>query len=76
MDIKIGITHSPRELIVDSAQDVAAVREAVAKALQNDTSVLELADRRGRHFVIPAAKIAYVEIGEADARRVGFAAGD
>ena len=76
MDIKIGITQSPRELVVDSAQDVGEIQEAVAKALKDEGSVLELADRRGRRFLVASAKIAYVEIGEGDARRVGFAAGD
>lgn len=76
MDIKIGITQSPRELVIDSAQDVDEVQKAVAKALKDDASVLELADRRGRQFLVPSGKIAYVEIGEGDVRRVGFAAGD
>lgn len=76
MDIKIGITQSPRELVIDSAQDVGEVQEIVAKALKDDSSVLQLVDRRGRQFLVPAAKVAYVEIGEADARRVGFTAGD
>lgn len=76
MDIKIGITQSPRELVIDSAQEAGKVQETVAKALKDDASVLELTDRRGRQFLVPSTKIAYVEIGEADARRVGFAAGD
>ncbi|MFV0535067.1 MAG: DUF3107 domain-containing protein [Cumulibacter sp.] len=76
MDIKIGITQSPRELVIDSAQEVDAVKQAVAEALANQDGVLELADRRGRAYIVPSAKVAYVEIGEADGRRVGFAAGD
>lgn len=76
MDIKIGITQSPRELVVDSSQNADDVREVVANALQDDAGVLALSDRRGRQFLVPTAKIAYVEIGEADSRRVGFTAGD
>ncbi len=34
-----------------------------------------LTDERGRRFLVNAAKIAYVEIGAADARRVGFGIG-
>ena len=34
-----------------------------------------LSDERGRRFLIHTAKIAYVEIGVADARRVGFGMG-
>lgn len=76
MDIKIGITQSPRELVIDSAQEVGKVQETVAKALKDEASVLELTDRRGRQFLVPSTKIAYVEIGEGSERRVGFAAGD
>lgn len=75
VDIKIGILHSPRELLIDSSQGVDEVRKTVANALKDDDSVLELTDRRGRQFLVPAAKVAYVEIAESDARRVGFTAG-
>jgi hypothetical protein len=35
--------------------------------------VLELIDERGRKVLVQTAKVAYVEIGVADVRRVGFA---
>ena len=31
-----------------------------------------LADARGRQVLVPADKLAYVEIGESEARKVGF----
>jgi hypothetical protein len=37
--------------------------------------VLSLTDERGRRFLINTAKIAYVEIGVAESRRVGFGIG-
>lgn len=37
--------------------------------------MLSLTDERGRRFLVSVAKIAYVEIGAADARRVGFGIG-
>jgi hypothetical protein len=37
--------------------------------------VLGLTDDKGRRFLVNATKIAYVEIGVADARRVGFGIG-
>jgi hypothetical protein len=37
--------------------------------------VLELTDERGRRMLVQTAKIAYVEIGVADVRRVGFGGG-
>ena len=37
--------------------------------------MLALTDEKGRRFLVQAAKIAYVEIGAADIRRVGFGVG-
>ena len=76
MEVKIGITDSPRELIFTSAQTPSEVEALVAAALGNkDSDVLGLTDDKGRRFLVHAAKIAYVEIGVADARRVGFGIG-
>ena len=38
------------------------------------SGVLELEDNKGRHYLIPAAALAYVEMGVEDKRRVGFIA--
>jgi hypothetical protein len=75
VEVKIGITDSPRELVFTSAQTPGEVEELVTKALSADSDVLGLTDDKGRRFVVHAAKIAYVEIGVADARRVGFGIG-
>ena len=37
---------------------------------------LALTDEKGRRFLVQTAKIAYVEIGAADVRRVGFGVGE
>jgi hypothetical protein len=75
VEVKIGITDSPRELVFTSAQTPSEVEELVTSALGADSDVLSLTDDKGRRFVIHADKIAYVEIGVADARRVGFGIG-
>ncbi|MCV7101281.1 DUF3107 domain-containing protein [Mycobacterium palustre] len=75
MEVKIGITDSPRELVLASAQTPAEVEELVTSALREGSDLLSLSDERGRRFLIQTAKIAYVEIGAADARRVGFGIG-
>jgi hypothetical protein len=76
VEVKIGITDSPRELIFTSPQTPSEVEALVAAALGNkDSDVLGLTDDKGRRFLVHAAKIAYVEIGVADARRVGFGIG-
>src|ERR1700744_2629525 len=75
VEVKIGITDSPRELAFSSAQTPGEVEELVNAALGAGSNVLSLTDEKGRRFVVNAAKIAYVEIGVADSRRVGFGTG-
>ncbi|MGF2943693.1 DUF3107 domain-containing protein [Mycobacterium sp. Lab-001] len=75
MEVKIGITDSPRELVFSSGQTPEEVEELVAAALREGSGLLALSDEKGRRFLIHTANIAYVEIGAADARRVGFGIG-
>jgi hypothetical protein len=74
VEVKIGVQHSHRELTLESTQTPAEVADAVAKALGDADGVLTLVDEKGRQVIIPAAKLAYVEIAEATQRRVGFTA--
>jgi hypothetical protein len=71
VEVKIGVTDSPRELSFNSAQTPSEVEKAITDALDQD-SVLALTDEKGRRFLVQTSKIAYVEIGAADVRRVGF----
>ncbi|MVA76153.1 DUF3107 family protein [Auraticoccus sp. F435] len=73
MDIKVGIQHIGREVSVESPSDADTVQAELEKALADD-GLLSLSDTRGRRVLIPAAKIAYLEIGEESTRRVGFGA--
>lgn len=75
MEVKIGVAESPRELVVSSAQTPDEVEALVNDALKNPTGLLSLVDDKGRRFVLPSARVSYVEIGPADSRRVGFAVG-
>lgn len=75
MEVKIGITDSPRELVFNSAQTPQEVEELISDALGKDSGVLGLTDEKGRRFLVQSARIAYVEIGAADGRRVGFGVG-
>jgi hypothetical protein len=75
VEVKIGITDSPRELVFSSAQTPGEVEELVSAALREGSGLLSLSDEKGRRFLIHSTKIAYVEIGVADARRVGFGIG-
>lgn len=72
MEVKIGVADSPRELVVSSADSPDQVQAQVTEALRNGKGVLTLVDEKGRRYVVPATRIAYVEIGPGDSRRVGF----
>ncbi|MGW0467061.1 DUF3107 domain-containing protein [Streptomyces sp. NPDC003027] len=74
MEVKIGVQHAPREIVLESGQSAEEVERAVADALAGKAQLLSLADEKGRRVLIPAEKIAYVEIGEPAVRRVGFGA--
>jgi hypothetical protein len=75
VEVKIGVTDSPRELVLSSAQTPVEVEKLVTEALGKDTGVLALTDEKGRRYLIQNTRIAYVEIGAADSRRVGFGIG-
>ena len=75
MEVKIGVLHTPREIVLESTQTPAEVEDLVAAALKSVDGQLVLTDDRGRKVIVPANLIAYVEIAQADVRRVGFVAG-
>ena len=75
MEVKIGVQFANRELSVESNQTPDDIAKAVAEALRADLGVLTLVDEKGRRVLVPADKLAYVEIAESESRRVGFGAG-
>ncbi|MFG3283078.1 DUF3107 domain-containing protein [Streptomyces sp. NPDC048111] len=74
MEVKIGVQHAPREIVLESGQSAEEVESAVSDALAGKAQLLSLTDDKGRRILVPADKIAYVEIGEPAVRRVGFGA--
>ncbi len=72
MEVKIGVQHAPRELVVEVDQTVEEVEKTVTKALSGDAGLLSLTDSKARRIVVAADKIAYVEIGGGVAGHVGF----
>ncbi|HEU5429900.1 DUF3107 domain-containing protein [Actinocrinis sp.] len=74
MEIKIGVQHAARELSLESELSAEEVEKAVSAALTGKTGLLVLNDDKGRKVIVPADRLAYVEIGEPAARRVGFGA--
>lgn len=76
MDVRIGVTYSPKELDIELAADVDRddLKRRIEEALADDDGVLWLQDTHGREFAVPTSKVAYVEIGSPDhERRIGFA---
>jgi hypothetical protein len=76
MDVRVGVTQAPKEIHLELADDAeqATIVASVEKALADSSGVLWLTDRKGRRVGVPAAKVAYIEIGSpSEDRRVGFA---
>lgn len=72
LDVRIGVTDIARELVVSSSATPDAIEKLVEAAFKDPKSTLSLVDEKGKRVLIPASKIAYVEIAPADSRRVGF----
>jgi len=71
MEVKIGVQHAPREVVLETNETVDEVEKQVTEAVSsNGTLVID--DVRGRKILVPADKIAYVEIGGGVAGQVGF----
>ncbi|UIP59054.1 DUF3107 domain-containing protein [Agromyces marinus] len=72
MDLRIGIQNSPREIAFETSHTAAEVEQAVSAAVSGQSPVLRLADAKGTVYVVPAAALAYVEIGTEESRKIGF----
>jgi Protein of unknown function (DUF3107) len=73
MEVKIGIQSVPRELVVETDTTPDEVERNLTAALENgEHSIFALSVAKGGKVLVPADKIAYVEFGGAEARRVGF----
>jgi hypothetical protein len=77
VDVRIGITQTPKEIEVDMGDDADRdkVVAEIEKLLKTGDGVLWLTDRKGRRVGVPVVKVAYVEVGAPSSeRRVGFGA--
>ena len=48
MEVKIGVQHANRELVLESEQSPDEVQALVAEALSGNTGLLQLTDDKGR----------------------------
>lgn len=75
MDVRIGVTQAPREINLELGDDADRddVKSRIEAALAGASDVLSLVDKRGNETFVPAAKVAYVELGsEEGGRTIGF----
>lgn len=71
MEVKIGVLHAPRELAFETDETAENVEKLFSEASASD-GVLALTDTKHRRILVPAARIAYVEIGGGVVGQVGF----
>ena len=72
MEVKIGVQHAARELVIDTNLSSDDMEKAVSQTLATDEAVLVLEDTKGRKVLVPRDKLAYVEIGTPTVGPVGF----
>lgn len=73
MDIKIGFSDSPRELLITTDAKQDEVAQQIAEALDDDAATLQLTNDKGVRYIVRARQIAYIELGTSTQRSVGFA---
>jgi Protein of unknown function (DUF3107) len=73
MEVKLGVTYSPKELVVEVEQSADEVAGLVEAAMTGKAKVLWLTDAKGRRVGVPTERLAYVEVAEEHPdKRVGF----
>jgi len=77
VEVRIAVTHAPREITVDVGDSVKGddLIEEIRAAMAGESQMLWFTDRRGKRLGVPVDKLAYVEIADSESeRRVGFSA--
>jgi Protein of unknown function (DUF3107) len=72
VEVKIGIPSVPRELRIETSSTQEEVENALKASVAAEAGVLVLTDVNGGKVLVPADKIAYLEFGGNEPRRVGF----
>ncbi|GAB7004173.1 DUF3107 domain-containing protein [Nocardioides sp. AN3] len=71
MEVKIGVQHAQRELVLEIDETAEAVEKLVSDAIAGG-GLLSLTDNKGRKVYVPAERLAYVELGTSTMGHVGF----
>lgn len=74
MEVKIAVQSAPSELVIETGTSAEEIERDFARALSaaEGPSFLALSTIRGGRILIPADKIAFIEFGGDQSRRVGF----
>lgn len=72
MDIKVGFVGSPRDIVINSTEDRDALLARVEEFLAASTGTLKLEDAKGAVTLLVRDQVAFIEVGAASARTVGF----
>ena len=72
MDIRIGVTDNPQPIVLQLADDTDRddLKARIDTAISGGEGVLWLTDDKGKEVAVPAARLAFVELGQRAA--VGF----
>ena len=73
MEVRIGISDVAREVTLRTKMSSDELVEQLKTAVAENT-LFELIDEQGRRVVVPASKVAYLDLGSSDVRAVGFGA--
>ena len=71
MEVKIGVQHATRELVIESERERRGGREARRRGAGRRRRA-RAHRQQGRRVLVPAAQLAYVEIGGGVTGQVGF----
>lgn len=71
VEVKIGVQHAPREIVVDTDESAEELQRRLHEALADEHGILHVSDNRKRQVLVPAERVAYLELGPSSGR-VGF----
>lgn len=74
MDIRIGVTDNPQPIVLQLADDTDRddLKARIDTAISGGEGVLWLTDDKGKEVAVPAAHLAFVELGPAGSNPIGF----
>lgn len=72
MDIKIGFTENPRELVISAADKRDELLAKLSEGMNDGSRIITLTDAKDRTYLIKTEDIAYVEVGSDSRPAVGF----